>query len=69
MANYLYLISYIFDNQPDTCEFRSHQEGLTREAAHEYLQGLLRNEASSFIDVQVQRVVHDHKLGTSPGHH
>lgn len=69
MAKYLYLISYIFDNQPDTCEFRSLQEGFTREAAREYLQGLHRNEASSFTDVQVQRVVHDHKPGTSPGHH
>ncbi|EKT4459823.1 hypothetical protein QEL84_000536 [Pseudomonas putida] len=69
MANYLYLISYILDNQPGTCELRSEQENLSREAARDYLQGLHRSEASSFTDVQVQRVEHDHERGTSPGHY
>lgn len=40
MAKYLYLISYILDNQPGSCEFRSDEENLSREAAREYLQGL-----------------------------
>lgn len=69
MARYLYLISYILDNQPGTFEFRSDQEDLSREAAREFLQGLHRNEASSFTDVQVQRLEHDHEHGTSPGHY
>jgi len=69
MASYLYLISYILDNQPGTCELRSDQEDLSREAARDYLQGLHRNEASSFTDVQVQRLEHDHERGTSPGHY
>ena len=62
-------ISYILDNQPGTCELRSEQEDLSREAARDYLQGLHRNEASSFTDVQVQRLEHDHEPGTSPGHY
>lgn len=69
MAKYLYLISYILDNQPGTYELRSEQPELSREEARNYLQGLHRNEASSFTDVQVQRLEHEHEPGTSPGHY
>ncbi|MNG72191.1 hypothetical protein D3C76_253690 [compost metagenome] len=69
MAKYLYLISYILDNQPGTCELHSDEEELGRDAARGYLQGMFRKEASSFSDVQVQRQAHDHEPGTSPAHH
>ncbi|MBC3411071.1 MULTISPECIES: hypothetical protein [Pseudomonas] len=69
MSHHLYLISYILDNQPGTCELRCDQENLSREDARAYLQGLHRNEATSFTDVQVQRIEHEHVRGTSPGHY
>ncbi|GAB1850276.1 hypothetical protein WCE02_15165 [Pseudomonas juntendi] len=69
MAQHLFLISYILDNQPGTCEMRSDDETVSDEQARSYLQGLHRAEASSFTDVQVQRMEHDHEPDTSPAHY
>ncbi|MDG9883800.1 MULTISPECIES: hypothetical protein [Pseudomonas] len=69
MARHLFLISYIQNNQPGTCELYSEEETLTPEQAAAHLQGLQRGDAASFSDVQVQRLEHDHEPGTTPGHY
>ena len=58
----------------DTVRMQPRQSGSRAEhaqpnAGRDYLQGMHRNEASSFTDVQVQRLEHDHEPGTSPGHY
>lgn len=69
MSKHLYLISYILDNQPGTCEVHSDEPELSQEAARQHLQGALGAQSSAFTDVQVQRQAHEHEPGTSPGHH
>jgi len=69
MSRHLFLISYILDNQPGTCEMRSDAQDISVECARSYLQGLHRGEASSFTDVQVQRIEHEHEPGTTPAHY
>lgn len=68
MARHLFLISFIHRNQPSSCELYSDEETLTPEQAAAHLRTLMPDTASSFSDVQVQRLEHDHKPGTTPGH-
>lgn len=68
MASHLFLISYIRDNQPCTCELRTDAEDVSVESARSYLQEWYGGDAASFTDVQVQRIVHEHEPGTSPAH-
>ncbi|RFQ00114.1 hypothetical protein D0O09_19810 [Pseudomonas putida] len=67
---YLYLISYILDKpNPETCEITQRPGRPQPQSARDYLQGLHRNEASSFTDVQVHAWNMIMKPGTSPGHY
>lgn len=68
MASHLFLISYIRDNQPCTCELRTDAEDISVEGARRYLQEWYGGDAASFTDVQVQRIDHEHEPGTSPAH-
>ncbi|HCL4197341.1 TPA: hypothetical protein N2C35_005330, partial [Pseudomonas aeruginosa] len=54
MASQLFLISYILDDQPMTCELHSEADTLSREEARRHLQALHRPlDAEAISDIQV----------------
>lgn len=57
MASQLFLISYILDDQPMTCELHSEADTLSREEARRHLQALHRpHDAEAISDIQVSKV-------------
>ena len=70
MASQLFLISYILDDQPMTCELHSEAETLSREEARRHLEALHRpHDAEAISDIQVSKVERTHEPGTTPGHY
>ncbi|MCY1406001.1 hypothetical protein D9M71_212560 [compost metagenome] len=66
----LFLISYILHNQPRTVEVEADSEAMTPDQARYYLGSIHTSETpDAFSDVQVTRIVHPHKEGTTPGHY
>ena len=64
-----YLISYIFDNQPQSATLQAEDAVLTPEQVLTYLQSLHDNaSAGSISDIQVSRIYRD-KLVATPHHH
>ncbi|HBO5746252.1 TPA: hypothetical protein L4718_003052 [Pseudomonas aeruginosa] len=56
MASQLFLISYILDDQPMTCELHSEAETLSREEARRHLEALHRpHDAEAISDIQVSK--------------
>ncbi|MCO2150497.1 hypothetical protein FA391_16005, partial [Pseudomonas aeruginosa] len=70
MASHLFLISYILDDQPMTCELHSEADTLSREEARRHLEALHRpHDAEAISDIQVSKVERTHEPGTTPGHY
>ncbi|MFV9657623.1 hypothetical protein ACNFCK_22275 [Pseudomonas sp. NY15366] len=69
MAKPLHLISYILHNQPHSVEVESDREQLTPDQARFYLSALHTFEwPNEFTDVQVTRIMHPKKGGSTPAH-
>ncbi|WAJ35520.1 hypothetical protein OU800_12800 [Pseudomonas sp. GOM7] len=69
MAKPLHLISYILHNQPHSVEVESNREQITPEQARVYLSALHTFEwPNEFTDIQVTRIQHPKKRGTTPAH-
>ncbi|HBO7264482.1 hypothetical protein, partial [Pseudomonas aeruginosa] len=52
MASHLFLISYILDDQPMTCELHSEADTLSREEARRHLEALHRpHDAEAISDI------------------
>ncbi|MGU1420036.1 hypothetical protein ACSEVB_19740 [Pseudomonas aeruginosa] len=70
MASQLFLISYILDDQPMTCELHSEADTLSREEARRHLQALHRPlDAEAISDIQVSKVEPTLEQGSTPGHY
>lgn len=70
MASQLFLISYILDDQPMTCELYGETETLNREEARRHLEALCQpHDAGTINDIQVSKVKRTHEPGTTPGHY
>ncbi|HFQ8919226.1 hypothetical protein [Pseudomonas aeruginosa] len=65
MASHLFLISYILDDQPMTCELHSEADTLSREEARRHRP----HDAEAISDIQVSKVERTHEPGTTPGHY
>lgn len=56
MASHLFLISYILDDQPMTCELHSEADTLSREEARRHLEALHRpHDAEAISDIRSAR--------------
>lgn len=64
----LFLVSYILDNQPATCEIESDAQTLTPEQALTMIKEK-NHDAGRITDVQVQQMVEPKDDGTTPEHH
>ena len=64
----LFLVSYILDNQPATCEVESDAQTLTTEQALTMIKEKNRH-TGKITDVQVEQMFESSDGGTTPGHH
>ncbi len=70
MASHLFLISYILDDQPMTCELHSEADGPQPRGGPPPLEALHRpHDAEAISDIQVSKVERTHEPGTTPGHY
>ncbi|MEH6386969.1 MULTISPECIES: hypothetical protein [Pseudomonas] len=66
----LFLVSYILDNQPQTCEIESDAQTLTPEQALPLIKDKNPDIGTGNVtDVQVQHMVEPKEEGTTPSHH
>lgn len=64
----LFLVSYILDNQPATCEIESDAQTLTPEQALTMIKKNSR-DSGNITDVQVEQMFESKDGGTTPKHH
>lgn len=66
----LFLVSYILDNQPQSCEIESDAQTLTPEQARSTIEARNPDAGANMItDVQVQHMVDRKEDDTTPSHH
>ncbi|WP_150302763.1 hypothetical protein [Pseudomonas saliphila] len=64
----LFLVSYILDNQPASCEIESDAQTLTPEQALTMIKEQ-HSGTGKITDVQVQQMIEPKDGGTTPEHH
>ncbi len=70
MACHLFLISYILDDQPMTCELHSEADtSAARRPAATWRHCIDRTTPRAISDIQVSKVERTHEPGTTPGHY